>query len=130
MQGPPRSGRGDPAGVRWYLRYPLAFLHLSEILTERGLFMDASCIGGGCRHTHPNWTNAVVNVDKNPAYTAAVEAVKTEGALPRGVRLRQCKYLNNIIEQDHRTVKKRVNQKGTGAALTGRATRLRRSRRE
>src|SRR5947208_17015212 len=23
-------------------------------------------------------------------------------------RLRQCKYLNNVIEQDHRTVKKRV----------------------
>jgi transposase-like protein len=24
------------------------------------------------------------------------------------VRLRQCKYLNNIVEQDHRTVKKRT----------------------
>ena len=50
----------------------------------------------------------VVNVDKNPAYPAAVEALKAEGTLPRRVRLRQCKYLNNIIEQDHRTVKKRV----------------------
>ena len=30
--------------VRWYLRYPLAYLHLSEILAERGLFIDASCI--------------------------------------------------------------------------------------
>src|SRR5437773_3227991 len=50
----------------------------------------------------------VVNVDKNPAYPAAVEALKAEGALPRRVRLRQCKYLNNILEQDHRTVKKRV----------------------
>src|SRR5437899_11238948 len=27
--------------------------------------------------------------------------------LPRRVALRQCKYLNNVIEQDHRTVKKR-----------------------
>ena len=50
----------------------------------------------------------VVNVDKNPTYPAAVEALKAEGILPRRVRLRQCKYLNNIIEQDHRTVKKRV----------------------
>jgi transposase, IS6 family len=49
-----------------------------------------------------------VNVDKNPAYPAAVEALKAEGALPRRVRLRQCKYLNNVIEQDHRLVKKRV----------------------
>ena len=50
----------------------------------------------------------VINVDKNPAYPAAVERLKAEGALPRRVRLRQCKYLNNIVEQDHRTVKKRV----------------------
>ena len=30
--------------VRWYLPYPLAYLHISEILSERGLFVDASCI--------------------------------------------------------------------------------------
>ena len=42
----------------------------------------------------------VVNVDKNPAYPAAVEAMKTEGTLSHRVRLRQCKYLNNIVEQD------------------------------
>ena len=50
----------------------------------------------------------VRNVDKNPAYPAAVEALKAEGVIPRRVTLRQCKYLNNVIEQDHRTVKKRV----------------------
>ena len=45
----PFKGRQYPGevillAVRWYLRYPLAYLHLSEILTERGLFIDASCI--------------------------------------------------------------------------------------
>ena len=50
----------------------------------------------------------VMNVDKNPAYPAAMEALKAEGVVPRRVALRQCKYLNNVIEQDHRTVKKRV----------------------
>jgi transposase, IS6 family len=50
----------------------------------------------------------VMNVDKNPAYPAAVEALKAEGAIPHRVALRQCKYLNNVIEQDYRTVKKRV----------------------
>jgi transposase-like protein len=50
----------------------------------------------------------VVNVDKNPAYPAAVEALKEEGSLARRVHLRRCKYLNNILEQDHRNVKKRV----------------------
>src|SRR5215204_5592798 len=55
-----------------------------------------------------NPTPRVINVDKNPVYPLAVEALKDEGTLPRRVRLRQCKYLNNIVEQDHRTVKKRV----------------------
>jgi transposase-like protein len=32
----------------------------------------------------------VMNVDKGPAYPAAVEALKAEGAIPRGVALRQC----------------------------------------
>ena len=30
--------------VRWYLRYPLAYEHVSEILAERGIEVDASCI--------------------------------------------------------------------------------------
>ena len=45
----PFKGRQYPGevillAVRWYLRYPLAYQHLSEILTERGLFIDASRI--------------------------------------------------------------------------------------
>ena len=50
----------------------------------------------------------VMNVDKNPAYPAAVEALKADGIIPSRVELRQCKYLNNMIEQDHRAIKKRV----------------------
>jgi transposase, IS6 family len=50
----------------------------------------------------------VMNVDKNPAYPAAMEALKADGVIPRRVELRQCKYLNNRIEQDHRAIKKRV----------------------
>ena len=61
----------------------------------------------------------VINVDKNPAYPAAVEALKAEGVLPRRVQLRQCKNLNNVVEQDHRTVKKRVwLAKGYGSFAT------------
>ena len=50
----------------------------------------------------------VMNFDKDPVYTAAVEALKADGTLPRRVQLRQCKYLNNVIAQDHRNVKKRA----------------------
>ena len=163
--------------VRWYLRYPLAYLHVSEILSERGLFVDASCIWRWVQAYAPeidkrsrphlkstkrsyridetyikvkgtdrylyravdstgqtldflltarrdtesakrffrkvfsaegNPMPRVLNVDKNPAYPAAVRALKAEGILPSRVRLRQCRYLNNVVEQDHRFVKKRV----------------------
>ena len=163
--------------VRWYLRYPLAYQHVAEMLAERGLAVDASCIwrwvqayapelNKRCRpHLRP--TNKsyridetyirikgedrylyraldstgqtidfllmarrdtaaakrflaraieasgsalprVMNVDGNPAYRAAVEALKADGSLPRRVQLRQSKYLNNVIEQDHRNVRKRA----------------------
>jgi transposase, IS6 family len=51
----------------------------------------------------------VINVDKNPAYPPAVEQLKEEGTLPNLTQLRQSKYLNNIIEQDHRFIKRRIN---------------------
>ena len=41
-------------------------------------------------------------------YSAAARELKAEGTLPRRVRLRQCRYLNNLVEQDHRLVKQRV----------------------
>jgi transposase, IS6 family len=42
------------------------------------------------------------------AYPAAIKEPKEERVLRRRCRVRQCKYLNNIIEQDHRTVKRRT----------------------
>ncbi|MBM6647142.1 IS6 family transposase [Bacillus sp. RIT 809] len=50
----------------------------------------------------------VITVDKNPAYTIAIEQLKKEKSIPGGMRLRQQKYLNNIVEQDHRFLKKRI----------------------
>src|SRR5829696_4982638 len=49
-----------------------------------------------------------ITVDKNPAYPAAVTAMKRESELWRFSRLRQVKYLNNIVEQDHRRIKRLV----------------------
>ena len=61
----------------------------------------------------------VINVDKNRAYPAAVSDLKKEGIIRRGCRLRQCKYLNNIVEQDHRNVKRRTwLAKGYGSLPT------------
>src|ERR1700759_5432687 len=163
--------------VRLYLRYPLSYEHVAELVAERGVEVDASCIWRWvqayapelkkrCRpHLKPtnksyridetyinvqgedrylyravdstgqtidflltakrdtasakrffrkmfsgegNPMARVLNVDKNPAYPAAVRQMKAEGTLPSRVRLRQCRYLNNVVEQDHRFVKKRV----------------------
>jgi transposase, IS6 family len=178
----PFKGRQFPGEViilcvRWYLRYPLAYDHVSELLAERGMAVDPSCVwrwvqayapelNKRCRpHLKPtnksyrtdetyikvkgeekflyravdstgqtidflltakrdaaaakrffrralgalgNPVPRVINVDKNPAFPRAIEALKREGVLPHRVRLRQCKYLNNVVEQDHRTVKKRT----------------------
>jgi hypothetical protein len=61
----------------------------------------------------------VINGDKNRAFPPAVEVLKDEGILPRRVRLRPCKYLNNVVEQDHRTVTKRAwLAKGYGSFST------------
>jgi len=51
----------------------------------------------------------VINVDRNKAYPLAVEELKEEGVLSVATQLRRCKYLNNILEQDHRFIKRRVN---------------------
>jgi IS6 family transposase len=178
----PFKGRQYPGEVivlcvRWYLRYPLSYEHVSELLAERGVEVDPSCIwrwvqaytpelNKRCRpflkptnksyridetyikvkgrdkylyraldstgqtiaflltakrdkaaakrflvkaiEASGNPMPRVINVDKNPAYPAAMEDMKAAGVIPRRVLLRQCKYLNNVIEQDHRSVKKRV----------------------
>jgi transposase, IS6 family len=178
----PFKGRQHPGEViilcvRWYLRYPLSYEQVAELLAERGVEVDASCIwrwvqayapelNKRCRpylkptnksyridetyirvkgadkylyraldstgqtidflltakrdtaaakrflrraiQASGNPMPRVLNVDKNPAYPAAMEALKADDVILRRVALRQCKYLNNVIEQDHRTVKKRV----------------------
>ena len=55
----------------------------------------------------------VINVDKNAAYPKAMAELKAAGQLPESVELRQVKYLNNIVEQDHRFIK-RVVKPGMG----------------
>ncbi|WP_391204434.1 IS6 family transposase [Psychrobacillus sp. L4] len=50
----------------------------------------------------------VITVDKNPAYPIAIKQLKKEKSIPDDMQIRQQKYLNNIVEQDHRFIKKRV----------------------
>ena len=50
----------------------------------------------------------VINVDKHAAYPKAITDLKAMGVLPESVARRQVKYLNNMIEQDHRFIKRLV----------------------
>ena len=62
-------------------------------------------------------------MDKNPAYPCAAAEMKRDGELWRSSRLRQSKFLNNIVEQDHRRVKRLVRPGlGFGSFHTARRT--------
>src|SRR5258708_5387909 len=50
----------------------------------------------------------VITVDKNAAYPKAIDALKALEHLAADCELRQVKYLNNLIEQDHRFIKRRT----------------------
>jgi IS6 family transposase len=44
FKGRQYPGEAIVTAVRCYLRYPLAYEHVSELLTECGLPIDATCI--------------------------------------------------------------------------------------
>ena len=47
-----------------------------------------------------------ITIDKSGANTAAIVSIQADSGLP--IVLRQSKYLNNIVEQDHRAIKRVV----------------------
>lgn len=49
-----------------------------------------------------------ISVDRKAAYPEAFTSSQDENVLPKDCKLRRVKYLNNIIEQDHRFIKKKV----------------------
>jgi transposase-like protein len=68
-------------------------------------------------------TPRVITVDKNPAYPKAIKELKAAKKFPEIVKLRQIKYLNNIVEQDHRGIKRLVKPGiGFGSFNTARRT--------
>ena len=165
--------------VRWYLKYPLSYRNLKEMMIERGVKVDHTTIMRWVhqyspeiekkirRHLRPtndswrvdetyikvkgkwkyfyravdsngetidfmlsakrnrtaakrffkkalssyhNQIPKVITVDKNPAYPPAIDKLKNEKNLFKNVEIRQVRYLNNIIEQEHRSIKRIVNQ--------------------
>jgi transposase-like protein len=64
-----------------------------------------------------------ITMDKNPAYPKAVTEMTQNAELWRHSRLRQVKYLNHIVELDHRRVKRLIRPGlGFGGFWTARRT--------
>jgi IS6 family transposase len=49
-----------------------------------------------------------ISVGKNAAYPEAFSTPQEDLIVPKNCKLRRVKYLNNVIEQDHRFIKKKV----------------------
>lgn len=52
----------------------------------------------------------VVTIDKSGANTAALATLNTGKPDEETITVRQSKYLNNLVEQDHRNIKRRIRQ--------------------
>src|SRR5947209_2673049 len=60
------------------------------------------------RATRQHGAPRVITLDGYAASHRAVAKLKEVGTLPQRVRIRSSKYLNNVIEQDHRRIKQRI----------------------
>ena len=70
--------------VRWYVAYGLSVRNLEEMNSEP----------------------ETITIDKRGSNVAALESLNAQRGTP--IKIRQNKYLNNIIEQDHRAIKRRT----------------------
>jgi transposase-like protein len=163
--------------LRWYLRYPISYRNLEEMMTERGVEVDhttlyrwvqaysvelAKRIRFYSKPYSSSWrvdetyikvkgkwkylyravdsrgatidfmlsssrdiiaakrffkqaiTNCAVKpktitTDKYAPYIKAITQLKNERILAKDLNHRQCRYLNNIIESDHRRIKRMTN---------------------
>ena len=80
------------------------------------------CFQKALRATHTA-TPRVITVNKHAAYPPAFATLQQERHLPTSCMLRQCTYVNNMVEQDHRFLKRRSNPGlGFGSFRTARRT--------
>ena len=102
-----------------YIRVKGKWVYLYRAVDSRGATIDfllsakrdAAAAGrfltkalGAENHPAPR----VINTDEHAGYPAAIVRLKAEEALKENCRHRPVQYLNNVLEQDHRTIKRRV----------------------
>jgi transposase-like protein len=77
-----------------------------RLSTRRNVAAAKSFFGKAIRG--PRSTPRTITLDGYAASHRAVREMKIDGQLPIDTKLRSSKYLNNLIEQDHRGVKLRI----------------------
>src|ERR1700756_3737927 len=117
--------------VGWYLRFSLSYVdetyirvkgkwvYLYRAVDSTGATIDfllsakrdaaaaerflAKALGG---ENHP--APKVINTDEHAGYPPAIVRLKSEETLEKNCRHRPVQYLNNVLEKDHRAIKRRV----------------------
>jgi putative transposase len=51
----------------------------------------------------------LVNIDKSGSNSSALYTINKRSLSTKKIRVRKVKYLNNIVEQDHRRIKRRIS---------------------
>ena len=99
------SRSGEPKH-RFFPRMPRAIYHSDDVTVGyvRGGDVLGDRIGGGIGQCHAPGDER----GQESGISGCHRSVESRRRHSQRVALRQCKYLNNVIEQDHRTVKKRV----------------------
>ena len=85
--------------VRWYVAYPLSLRHLEEMMAERGIAVDLSTVH--------RWALKLLPVLEK-VFSRHKRSVGKSWRMDETYRIRQSKYLNNLVEQDHRAIKRRT----------------------
>jgi transposase-like protein len=76
------------------------------LLSERRDVAAAKRFFHKAMKSHP--TPRVITLDAYAASHRAITELKSAGRMPHRIRIRSSKYLNNVVEQDHRRVKHRI----------------------
>ena len=111
-----------PVGDSWrvdetYLKIKGQWVYLYRAVDKAGRTVDfllsrrrdvAAAKRFFSRATRQHGVPRVITLDGYAASHRAVAKLKEVRTLPRRVRVRSCKYLNNVVEQDHRRIKQRI----------------------
>jgi transposase-like protein len=111
-----------PVGDSWrvdetYLKVKGEWVYLYRAVDKMGRTVDfllskrrdtAAAQRFFSRATKQHGAPRVITLDGYAASHRAVAKLKEIGTLPSRVRIRSSKYLNNVIEQDHRRIKQRI----------------------